>query len=146
MAVNRHASKDVHFELDDAANASQVLTGIVEINGLPGPKDHIEATAIGDEGWEHVESLERGEFSITGWYDTTATTGTQVVLSGIRAASDWEGSFIYGPAGAVPTTNEKISGEAVMINLEYNTRLSQVVGVRATFRVAGTIDFGTFAP
>ncbi len=144
MAVNRHASKDVDFQLDDALGTLRFLTGISEINGLPGPKDHIEATAIGDDGWEHVESLERGEFSITGWYDTTSDTGTKVVLSGIRAASNWEGSFEYGPQGNT-ATNEKISGEAVMTNLEYNSRLSEVVGVRATFRVAGTITFGTYS-
>ena len=143
MPVNRHASKDIDFQLDDAGGTLRLLTGITEISGLPGPKDHIEATAIGDNGWEHVESLERGEFSITGWYDTTATTGTKVVLSGIRAATAWEESFQYGPAGTT-SGDEKISGECVMINLEYNTRLSQVVGVRATFRVAGTITFGTY--
>ncbi len=143
MAVNRHPSKDVDFQLDDAAGALQTLTGLTEIAGLPGPKDHVEATAIGDSGWQHVESLERGEFTLTGWYDTSASDGLQVVFSGIRAKADYEGSFVFGPEGST-STNEKITGECVMVDLEYSTRLGEIVGARGTFRVAGTLTFGTY--
>lgn len=144
MTVNRHASKDIDFQLDDASSGSlQTLTGLTEVAGLPGPKDHVEATAIGDDGWQHVESLERGEFTLTGWYDTTSDDGLQVVFSGIRAKANYEGSFVFGPEGSA-SSKEKITGECVMVDLEYSTRLGEIVGARGTFRVAGTIGFGTY--
>lgn len=144
MAVNRFPSKDVSFAIDDSGATLRVLTGVTEVNGLPGVKEHIEATAVGDGGTQWVESLERVEFTVSGWYDTTASTGTKTVLSGIRAASDYEGSFEYGPEGSA-SGKEKISGEAVMVDLDYITRLGEVVGFRALFRVAGTVTFGTYA-
>ena len=144
MPVSRYPSKDISFALDDSGAVLRVLTGITEVSGLPGVKEHIEATAVGDNGTQWVESLERVEFTVTGWYDDTTNTGTKTVLSGVRAAADFEGTFEYGPKGS-GTGDEKISGECVMVDLDYPTRLGEIVGVRALFRVAGVITFGTFA-
>lgn len=144
MAVSRFPSKDISFALDDDSGTLRVLTGLTEVSGLPGVKEHIEATAVGDTGTQWVESLERVEFTISGWYDVTVNTGTKTVLSGVRAKADYEGTFEYGPEGSA-STKEKISGEAVLVDLDYITRLGEVVGFRALLRVAGGITFGTYA-
>lgn len=144
MPVSRFPSKDISFALDDDGGVLRVLTGITEVSGLPGVKEHIEATAVGDNGTQWVESLERVEFTLTGWYDTTTNTGTKVVLSGVRAKAGYEGTFEYGPQGSGSGV-EKISGEAVIVDLDYPTRLTEIVGIRAVLRVAGVITFGTYA-
>ncbi len=144
MPVNRVPSKDVSFAIDDSSGVLRILTGVTEVSGLPGVKTHLEATAVGDGGTQWVESLQRVEFTISGWYDTTAGTGTKTVLSGIRDTTNYEGTFEYGPEGG-SSGKEKISGEAIIEDLEYITRLSEVVGFRALFKVAGVITFGTYA-
>ena len=144
MPVNRVPSKDISFAIDDSDGTLRVLTGVTEVSGLPGVKEHIEATAVGDGGAQWIESLQRVEFTVSGWYDTTASTGTKPVLSGIRDKTDYEGTFEYGPEGGA-STKEKISGEAVMVDLDYITRLGEVVGFRALFKVAGVVTFGTYS-
>ena len=47
MPVNRFPSKDISFALDDEVPTLRVLTGVTEVSGLPGVKEHIEATAVG---------------------------------------------------------------------------------------------------
>ena len=144
MAVNRFPSKDIDFQIDNAAGAPQVLTGLTSVDGLPGPKEHIESTAIGDNSWNHIESVERVEFTLEGWYDRTATTGTGIVLAEIRDTANYEGTFIFGPHGNGSGAAQR-TGECVMVDYVETVRLGDVVGFRAVFRAQTVITFTTYA-
>lgn len=145
MAQSRFPGKDLHVEIENAAAASQILTGVTSVTGLPGEVEHYDATAVGDAGRKHVAGLENVTVTIEGWYDNTATTGSQVVLSGLAAvrSADQESVLIFGPIGNT-TGMEKFTATVKMKNLEYPATLGDLVKFRCELLVQGQAVAGTF--
>jgi len=146
MAVNRYPGKDLYFAIDDAGGTLRQLTGLTSVSGLPGRVEHHDATAIGDNGRKHSAALENVVVTIEGWYDDTADTGSQIVLSALAAqrGTDLESSIEYGPKGN-SSGFEKHSAEVKLDELEYPGRLGDLIGFRATLLVQGAVTIGTFA-
>jgi hypothetical protein len=146
MANTRFPGKDLHVEIENAASASQILTGVTSVSGLPGETEHYDATAVGDAGRKHVAGLENVTVTIEGWYDNTATTGSQVVLSGLANIrnADTESVLIFGPSGNT-SGMEKFTVTVKMKTLEYPASLGDLVKFRCELLVQGAVTHGTFA-
>lgn len=73
--------------------------------------------------------------TINGWLDTTATTGTYVVLNGLRTTTA-TATIIYGPMGTT-TGFPKETCEAWLESLVFDANISGTVPFVATFKMDG---------
>lgn len=136
--------KDAAFKVDDSAGTLRTLTSYVDnVSGLPGARNLSEVTAFGDGGAKSIPGLQNVSFSVSGHYDSTATTGPDVVLSGLRTATA-TASFEYGPEGGT-TGKIKYSGECWLTEYTVDASVSDKVSFSASFQVDGTVTRGTFA-
>lgn len=131
------------FKLDDSGGTLRTLTSYVDsVQGLPAGRNLSEVTVFGDSGTKSVPGLVNATFTISGHFDSTATTGPNAVLNSLRAASA-TASFEYGPEGS-STGNTKFSGECWMTEYTVNSAVTDKVGFSATFQVDGTVTAGTY--
>lgn len=136
--------KDSVFKIDDSGGTLRTLSTYVdEVSGLPGERGLSEVTAMGDGGVKNIPGLHNGQFSISGHYDSTATTGPDAVLASLMSATA-TASFEYGPEGGA---NGKIKyyGECWMTKYEVNSEVAEKVSFSADFQVDGTVTRGTFS-
>jgi hypothetical protein len=91
--ASSHGSKAA---LSVAASAIGVWTTQSELKRVA---DKSETTAYGSEGHEYAdgEGLKAHMFTCSGWYDKTATTGTEAVLGGQEGQNL---AVVYGPEGS----------------------------------------------
>lgn len=131
------------FKLDDSGGTLRTLTSYVDsVQGLPAGRNLSEVTVFGDGGTKSIPGLVNATFTISGHFDSTATTGPNAVLNSLRAASA-TASFEYGPEGS-STGNTKFSGECWMTEYTVNSAVADKVGFSATFQVDGTVTAGTY--
>ncbi len=142
MAFND--SKLSVFLLDDTAAAQKDLSAfITDIDGLPGPRNLNEVTALGDSGSKWIPGLENVTITISGIYDDTAVSGPDAVLGPLRthtAAVDFE----YGPEGNV-SGDTKYSGTCWVTDFTIRSSVGNRVEFSATLQVEGVTARGTFA-
>lgn len=136
--------KDSVFKLDDSGGTLRTLTSYIDnVSGLPGGRDLAEVTAFGDGGTKSIPGLVDVSFSISGHFDSTATTGPNAVLNSLRSASA-TATFEYGPEGGT-TGKVKFSGECWLTEYEVEAEVDDKVSFSAEFQVDGTVSAGTFA-
>lgn len=136
--------KDSVFKLDDSGGTLRTLSQYIdEVSGLPGGRDLAEVTAFGDAGTKSIPGLQDVGFSISGHFDSTATTGPNAVINSLRTATA-TASFEYGPEGGT-TGKVKFSGECWLEEYEVESSVGDKVSFSAEFKVDGTVTSGTFA-
>ena len=92
-------SRVSRFLIQDAGGTKRDLSAfVVEVRGLPGARALNEVTALGDSGARFIPGLQDGVFSLSGLFDSTASTGPDAVLGGLRS-HDAAVGFEYGPEG-----------------------------------------------
>lgn len=136
--------KDAVFRLDDSAGTLRTLDTFVDnVAGLPGSRALSEVTAFTDEGVKNIPGLQSGSITVSGHYDSTATTGPDAVFNGLRTATA-TATFEYGPEGAT-TGKIKYSGECWLQDYTVDATVADKVPFSATLTVDGTVTRGTFA-
>lgn len=136
--------KNSVFSIDDSAGTLQELSQYCDtVSGLPGGRDLSEVTAFGDAGVKNIPGLQNVSFSISGHFDSTASTGPNAVLNGLRTA-DSTASFEYGPEGSA-SGKTKFSGECWLTSYTTESSVSDKVSFSAEFQVDGTVTYGTYA-
>lgn len=124
------------FSLDDSAGTLRnIKANLNQVSGLPGARQLSEVTAFGDAGVKSIPALANNQFSIAGHFDNTATTGSWVVLNGLRSTTATS-TFEYNPAGTA-TGTPKISGECWMTDFTVDTSVTDRVPIAASFQVDG---------
>jgi|TARA_R110000824_G_scaffold229952_4_gene417563 hypothetical protein len=127
----KHGS-DSTFSIDDSGGTARVITGVdnvsFTINGEPA-----EVTSLGDNAKAFIAGLKDSSLSISGSWDVTATTGNDVVLSGIVGGS--AGTFAYSPDGGTTT----YSGEALCTSYEASSPVADKVSFSADFQPSGNV-------
>lgn len=105
--------------------------------------DKSETTAYGSTGHEYAddEGLKAHSFTCSGWYDKTATTGTEGVLGGQEGQNL---AIEYGPEGST-TTKVKHSFTAHLDDFTITAPVADIVKWSATFTVSGEVTTGTYA-
>ncbi len=135
--------KDSVFKIDDSGGTLRTLTSYVDnVSGLPGGRDLAEVTAFGDQGTKSIPGLQDVNFKIKGHFDSTATTGPNAVLAGLRTATS-TATFEYGPEGGT-TGKTRFTGECWLTEYEVEAEVDDKVSFSAEFQVDGTVTMNTF--
>ena len=136
-------SQDSVFLLDDTGDVQRDLSPyIIAVDGLPGPRELSEATALGDGGRKWHPSLENAPFTLELYWSKDALVGPDTVLGPLRthtSAVDFE----YGPEGNA-TDDIKYSGKCWVRNYTAPTRVGNLVFAKAECQVNGQVSRGTF--
>lgn len=113
------------------------------VSGLPGARALSDVTSFGDTGERFIPGLQGLTFTVTGQFDTAASTGSITVLNGLRTTTATS-SFEFGPEGST-TGKIKYSGECWMENFTVDASVKDKVPFSATFRLDDGLTVGTYA-
>ncbi len=131
------------FQITDTGASLRDLSAFInEVRGLPGPRGLNQVTALGDGGAKHFPTIEDVTINLSGWWDNTATTGPDVVLSALRTHGSAT-AFDYGPEGKT-SGDFKYSGACWVENYEIVSRVGNTVEWTAVLRVDGVVTRGTY--
>lgn len=149
MANPPHDSRDQIFTILDTDGASTrdlspFLTGV---DGLPGTKELLDTTKIGDSGRTFTRSLWNGSFTLEGYFDATSSNGPGIVLGNLLASDTGPFAFQYGPTGSssdASPLNRKISGNCWIRDYNITGRVATAISFRAAGQVDGVVTEGTW--
>lgn len=130
------------FKVDNAAGTLQTLTAYVDQWSINQAVDVAETTTMGSEVKTYVSGQSDGTVSVSGLYDSTASTGPDVVLQGLIGL-ETTSTFEVGPEGST-TGKVKYSGECFLTGYEITVMAKDVAKFTADFQVSGAITKGTF--
>lgn len=133
-----YPSKDSTFEIDDTGAVQRDISPyIISIDGLPGPRELIEVTALGDTGRTFIPGLENSVITLELQWSEDASVGPDTVLGPLRthtAAVDFE----YGPEGNAQG-DIMYTGTCWVRNFQITTRVGSQVTARCELQVEGAV-------
>lgn len=139
----RTHGKGAVFSIDDSGGTLRNISAHVDnVSGLPGARALSEVTSFGDAGERFIPGLQGLTFTVSGQFDTAATTGSITVLNGLRATAATS-SFEYGPEGNA-TSDIKYSGECWMESFTVDSQVKDKVPFSATFRLDDGLTVGAY--
>lgn len=128
--------KDSVFKLDDSSGTLRTLTSYVDsVDGLPGGRNLDDVTALGDTGRKSIPSIQDNKFSISGHFDSTATTGPNATIGSLLTATS-TATFEHGPEGG-STGNVRYTGECWCTSYVVTSKVGTQVSFKADFQVDG---------
>jgi hypothetical protein len=137
-------SKNSVFKLDDSGGVLRTLTAYVDnVDGLPGGRTMDDVTALGDTGHKFIPGIANQTFSISGHWDSTATTGPNAVLAGLAVSATATATFEHGPEGS-STGNIKYTGECWCTEYKVTSAAGSKVSFTASFQVDGVVTLTTY--
>jgi hypothetical protein len=137
--------KNAFFEIDDSGGTPRNLTTFVTDVSLPRDIDMAETSTFGNTYKTFIQGLANATISISGRWDSTATTGPDAVLAGLIGAANTS-TFSYGPEGN-GVGKVKYTGEVYLSSYEITSPVTDVVSFTAQFQLAtdGSFSRTTFA-
>ncbi len=104
--------------------------------------DKSETTAYGSVGHEYAdnEGLAAHTFTCSGWYDKTATTGTEAVFRGQRGKNL---AIVFGPQGST-SSKPRHSFTGHLDDFKTTVPVNDIVKWSASFTVSGDITTDTY--
>jgi len=144
-----HGKNSVFF-LRDAGNTWQDMTPYVSEVTLPGKAGVAETSVFGRGAKTYIGGLLEGQLTVKGFFDATATTGPDAILSGLLGTQPNKGltsvaqvttqsnygQFILCPSGLVSTGIAAL-GDVVLTDYSLTDPVSGVVSYTATFNLSG---------
>lgn len=131
------------FKIDNAGGTLTTLTAYVDSWSISQAVDTAETTTMGSEVKTYLSGHSDATVSVSGLYDSTASTGPDVTLAGLIGL-EATSTFELGPEGGT-TGKIKYSGECFLTGYEISTMAQDVVKFTADFQVTGAVTKGTFA-
>jgi|ETNvirnome_2_300_1030623.scaffolds.fasta_scaffold21644_1 hypothetical protein len=132
------------FWLDNTSGTPVDLTAyLTDVSGLPGPRNLNEITALGDSGSKFHPGLQNATPSISGHYDTTASTGPDVMLGALRTHTGAL-SLEYYPAGKT-SGYPSYTAECWVTDYTISSTVGSHVTFTASLQVDGVVTKGTVA-
>jgi hypothetical protein len=131
------------FKIDTAAGSLTALTAYIDQWSISNSVDMAETTTMGSEVKTWLSGQSDGTISVSGLYDSTASTGPDVVLQGLIGL-ETTSSFELGPEGGT-AGKTKYSGECFLTGYEITAAGGDAVKFTADFQVTGAITKGTFS-
>lgn len=135
--------KGAVFKIDNAAATLTTLTAYVDSVDFSNSVDVAESTTMGAEAKTYLSGQSDATLSISGKYDSTASTGPDVTLNGL-VGLETTSTFEYGPEGGT-TGKTKYSGECFLTSYVVSAPVGDVVTFTADFQISGAITKGAFA-
>ena len=122
--------------------ATEDLTQYLDNVELDISTDTAESTTLGNDFKTYVVGVSDSSLSISGKWDSTASTGPDAVLQGL--IGDAPSAFEYGPEGDT-TGKVKYSGNAILTDYKVTAPVGDVVAFTADFQISGTVTKGAFS-
>lgn len=147
MAGNApYDSRDLYFSVVDSGGSTRNLSPyITAVDGLPGTRELLDTSKVGDSGHTFTPSLWNSPFRVEGWYDKTSSAGIGPVFEDLLQMSTAT-TFVYGPtgisSGATPP-NRQVSGSMWVRNVNEPGRVGNAVSINADCQVQGKVTIGT---
>lgn len=137
-------SQDSVFLIDDTTPDSKrdLSPYIVSIDGLPGPRELSDATALGAGGRKWHPSLENVVFNLELMWSCDDDVGPDTVLGPLRQHTAAV-NFHYGPEGQA-STDIRYYGTCWVRNFKITSRVGNLVMAAAELQVNGQVSRGTF--
>lgn len=140
--MTMYHGKGLAFKIDNAAGTLQTLTSFIDSVDLDSSVDMGETTTAGAEDKTFVSGQAEHDLSISGKWDDTASTGPDVVLSGL-IGNETTSTFEFGPSGST-SGRVKYSGECFMTGYKRSAPSAGVVTFTADFKVTAAVTRGTW--
>jgi len=102
-----------------------------------------ETTGMGQESKSYIAGLDDATLSLSGRWDSTATTGPNAVLTAIKAGKVAV-TFEFGPEGSANGAIKK-SGSVLITAYNTSAPVGDIVAFTAEFQVTGDVTSGTFS-
>lgn len=131
------------FKIDNAGGTLTTLTSYVGEWSINQTTETAQTTTMGSEVHTYVSGRSDGTISVSGLYDSTASTGPDVTLAGL-VGLEATSTFELGPEGG-STGKIKYSGECFLTGYEITTAAGDVVKFTADFQISGAVTKGTFS-
>lgn len=122
---------------------SDELTTYLTDASLSNSVDVAETTTFGSEAKTYVSGQSDATISISGRYDSTASTGPDAVLNGL-IGGETAVAFELGPEGS-STGKVKYTGNCFLTSYEVTAPVGDVVAFTASFQCSGAITKGTYS-
>src|ERR671918_188536 len=129
--------KGAVFKIDNAPGVLQTLTSYVDSIDISHTVDTAESTTMGAEAKTYLSGQSDGTLSISGKYDSTTSTGPDVILQGL-VGLEASSTFEVGPEGGA-TGKVKYSGECFLTSYVISSPVGDVVSFSADFQIPGAI-------
>ena len=142
MATSGQATgQNAYITVENSSSASQALRDDGNSISLSWTADTPESTAFGDTTRTREAGLKDWTLEYSGFFNDTATTGVETVISGILGGST---AFVFGPAGS-STDFRKYSGSGIVSDMSIDTPVDGMVTLSFTIVAAtGSLVTGTF--
>lgn len=134
--------KGLAFRIDNAAGTIQTISQFVDSVDLDNSIDMAETTTAGAEAKTFVSGQSDATLSVSGKWDSTATTGPDAILRGLIGL-EASSTFEFGPEGST-TGRTRYTGECFMTGYAVSAPVGGVVTFTADFQVTGAVTIGTF--
>lgn len=103
-----------------------------------------ESTVFGQDDRTYIPGLRGATLSISGFWDSTSTTGVDEILDEVATKSTTS-TFIFGPQG--DTTGDLVyTGECLMTSYSISAAVDGIVNFTADFQVTGAVTRDTAWP
>lgn len=139
-----HGKNSVFSVEDSAGTTLRDLSSNLTNVAFSRQNDTHDNTAFGASGHTFQAGLTNGKITLTGWTDTTATTGTLTVLGSLVGLTANSVSFEYGPHGNA-TGAVKYTGECILESLDISDPVADLVSFTAVLQITGAVTKGAYA-
>jgi hypothetical protein len=109
----------------------------------PTERDTAETSTFGQSAKTYVVGLSDATVDLTGVWDDTATTGPDVVLSGLLAEEDTI-PVVFGPSGD-GSGRRRYTANAYVTGYETSSPIGDVVAFTASLQISGPVVRDTFS-
>lgn len=131
------------FKVDDSAGVLQTLTTYVDQWSISNSVDMAETTTMGSEAKTYLSGQSDATISVSGFFDSTASTGPHVVLFGL-IGKETSSTFELGPEGGT-SGKVKVTGECFLTGYEITVAGGDASKFTADFQATGAITNTTFS-
>lgn len=104
--------------------------------------DTHDTTTFGATSHTYIAGLIDGKMTLAGFWDKTASTGSQKVFTALVGDSDGA-AFVYGPEGST-TGNVKYSGTIILESYTESAPVADVITFTASLKISGAVTVGTY--
>lgn len=138
--------KGAAIRIKDSGGTVRDLSTYVDEVSLPFRVDTAETTTYGKNSKTYIVGLRDSTLSMRGKFDSTATSGPDVVLSGLlgNPPSASGTQFQYGPEGSA-TGKVRYHGDCILTSYEVSAPVGDVVSFSAEFQITGDVTRDTSA-
>lgn len=139
--MSKYSGKLSIFTIADAGSTVRDISAdITSVDGLPGDAAMLDTTSFGATAKTKLGGLRDAKVTVKGFFNDTASTGSDAVLSGIVGLSR---AFVYGPSGST-TGMRKYSGNALLATYKLSSPVAGMVTFQADFELDGPVTVGTY--